>query len=41
MAEIELHLLNGQYLNRHISTIDKIEEEVNAWYSNRNNKNKK
>ncbi len=41
MAEIELHVLNGQCLNRHISTIDRIKEEVDAWQSNRNNKNSK
>jgi hypothetical protein len=41
MAEIELHVLNGQCLNRHISDIKKIEEEVHAWQSNRNNKNSK
>ena len=41
MAEIELHVLNGQCLNRHISTIKKISEEVEAWQTNRNNKNKK
>ncbi|MEO5889341.1 MAG: IS630 family transposase [Ferruginibacter sp.] len=41
MAEIELHVLNGQCLNRHISTIEKINEEVDAWQANRNNKNKK
>jgi hypothetical protein len=39
MAEIELHVLNGQSLNRHISTMKKIREEVNAWQVNRNNKN--
>lgn len=38
MAEIELHVLNGQCLNRHISTIDKIKEEVDAWQNHRNNK---
>jgi hypothetical protein len=38
MAEIELHILNGQCLNRHISSI---EEEVNAWQIHRNNKNSK
>jgi len=38
MAEIELHVLNGQCLNRHIATIDLIKEEVAAWQSNRNNK---
>jgi hypothetical protein len=26
MAEIELHVLNSQYLNRHSSTIEKIEK---------------
>jgi hypothetical protein len=41
MAEIELHVLNGQCLNRHIPSIEKIEEEVQAWQSNRNNKNSK
>ena len=41
MAEIELHVLNGQCLNRHISTINKIKEEVEAWQTNRNNKNRK
>ena len=41
MAEIELKVLNGQCLNRHISTMTKIKEEVNAWERNRNNKNKK
>ncbi|MEO5643351.1 MAG: IS630 family transposase [Bacteroidia bacterium] len=41
MAEIELHVLNGQCLNRHISSICKIKEEVDAWQANRNNKNSK
>lgn len=41
MAEIELHVLNGQCLNRHISTIEKVKEEVEAWQMNRNNKNSK
>jgi hypothetical protein len=41
MAEIELHVLNGQCLNRHISTMKKIKEEVDAWQMNRNNKNSK
>jgi hypothetical protein len=41
MAEIELHVLSGQCLNRHISTMKKIKEEVEAWQSNRNNKNNK
>lgn len=41
MAEIELHVLNGQCLNRHIATIDEIKEEVDAWQSHRNNKKSK
>jgi hypothetical protein len=41
MAEIELHVLNGQCLNRHIPTMQKIIEEVAAWQHNRNNKNNK
>ena len=41
MAEIELHVLNGQCLNRHICDIKKIKEEVQAWQANRNNKNSK
>ena len=39
MAEIELHVLNGQCLNRHIASMKIIKEEVSAWQSNRNNKN--
>ena len=38
MAEIELHVLNGQCLNRHISKINEVEEEVSAWQRDRNNK---
>ncbi len=41
MAEIELHVLNGQCLNRHISSMKKIKEEVAAWNNSRNNKNSK
>ena len=41
MAEIELHVLNGQCLNRHIPTMEIIKEEVEAWQSNRNNKKSK
>ena len=41
MAEIELHVLNGQCLNRYMCTIGKITEEVMAWQKNRNNKNSK
>jgi hypothetical protein len=28
-------------LNRHILTMEKVKEEVDAWQSNRNNKNSK
>jgi len=41
MAEIELHVLKGQCLDRHISCIKKIQEEVETWQLNRNNKNSK
>ncbi len=41
MAEIELHVLNGQCLNRHIPTMDKIKKNVEAWQNHRNNKNSK
>ena len=41
MAEIELHVLNGQCLSRHISTMKKIKQEVEAWQILRNNKNSK
>lgn len=41
MAEIELHVLNGQCLNRHIPDIDTIKKEVEAWQNDRNNQNKK
>jgi hypothetical protein len=37
MAEIELHVLNGQCLNRHIALLNKVKEEVEAWQKNRNN----
>ncbi len=41
MAEIELHVLNGQCLNRHISTMKKVKQEVQAWQRQRNNKGRK
>ena len=41
MAEIELSVLNGQCLNKHLSTIEKIKGEVDAWQTNRNYKNRK
>ena len=39
MAEIELHVLNRQCLNRHISTMEEIKKEVALWQEHRNNKN--
>jgi len=39
MAEIELHVLNGQCLNKHMPNMTKIKKEVEAWEKNRNNKN--
>lgn len=41
MAEIELHVLNGQCLNRHIASMGEIKEEVAAWQNHRNNRNSK
>lgn len=41
MAEIELHVLNGQCLNRRIDNIDTVREEVQAWTQARNNKDAK
>ena len=41
MAEIELHVLNGQCLSRHIATKQEITKEVEAWQNQRNNKNAK
>lgn len=41
MAEIELNLLNGQCLNRHIPTIEQIAPEVEAWKNHRKNKTAK
>jgi transposase len=41
MAEIELHVLNGQCLNRHISTMEEMKSEVKAWENHRNNKTSK
>lgn len=38
MAEIELHSLNSQCLNRHIADFDEITREVEAWQRHRNNK---
>jgi len=36
MAEIGLHVLNGQCLNRNISTKEEINQEVEAWTMQRN-----
>ena len=38
MAEIELHVLNGQCLNRRIENMDTIISETTAWMNHRNNK---
>jgi len=41
MAEIELHILNSQCLNRYIATIKEMRQEVEAWQEHRNNKDAK
>jgi hypothetical protein len=41
MAEIELHVLNHQCLNRYIPDKDRIIKEVKAWQKKRNNKKTK
>jgi len=41
MAEIELHVLMGQCLNRRIDKIRVMKEEVEAWHTDRNNKKAK
>lgn len=41
MAEIELHVLNRQCLNRRIGDMDTMKKEVVAWLKDRNNKNAK
>ena len=41
MAEIELHVMSSQCLNRHIDNKEIIQQEINAWQSERNNKNSK
>ena len=38
MAEIELHVLMGQCLNRRIDNIVTMKKETKAWQENRNNK---
>ena len=41
MAEIELHVLNGQCLNRHIPDMETVVKEINAWQNDRNSKSRK
>lgn len=41
MAEIELHVLNMQCLNRHISSQDEVAKQVEAWQTSRNGAVKK
>ena len=41
MAEIELHVLNSQCLNRHIASIEDIKYEIDAWQRYRNDNNSK
>jgi ribosomal protein S13 len=41
MAEIELNVLTKQCLNRRISEVSEMMEEVEAWQNARNNKNAK
>lgn len=41
MAEIELNVLSGQCLNRHIDDVKKIKKEIDSWQNMRNNKNSK
>ena len=39
MAEIELHVLMGQCLNRRIDNMNVMSAETKAWQNHRNNKN--
>jgi len=41
MAEIELNVLTGQYLNRRIDNISVIRRETETWQNHRNNLNAK
>ena len=41
MAEIELNVLMGQCLNRRIDNIETMKKEVDAWQTQRNNKEAK
>lgn len=38
---IELHMLYGQCLNRHIATMDKVKSETETWQNCRNYKDAK
>lgn len=37
IAEIELHVFNGQSLNRHIANMNKVKSEDEVWQNCRNN----
>ena len=39
MAEIELHVLNGQCLSRPLDSIEQVRQQVKAWQRDRNNQN--
>lgn len=41
IAEIELNVFTGQYLDRRIDDIEVVRKEMLAWEKNRNNKNAK
>ena len=41
MTEIELQVLNGQCLKRHLSTMEMVKEQVDAWKTHCDNKNSK
>jgi len=41
MAEIELHALNQQCLNRYLSSADLVAKQVDAWQKDSNNKSRK
>ena len=41
MAEIELSVLKGQYLDRRIADIATMKDEVQAWKTQRNNSAKR
>jgi hypothetical protein len=41
MAEIGLHVLNSQWLDRRIGDLDEITRKIRAWKRDRNNKDAK